>query len=73
MTVCAFTTDPAEAPLLRLRVEPDQFNELGRLCSLMVDKLTTVPRVNLGRRVGRLRDQDLVRLDLAIIVFLGLA
>jgi mRNA interferase MazF len=39
----------------------------------MVDKLTTVPRVNLGRRVGRLRDQDLVRLDLAIIVFLGLA
>ena len=73
VTVCAFTTDPTEAPLLRLRVEPYALNELERLCSLMVDKLTTVPRANLGRRVGRLSDQDLVRLDLAIVVFLGLA
>lgn len=73
VTVCAFTTDPTEAPLLRLLVEPDALNELERLCSLMVDKLTTVPRANLGRRVGRLSDQDLVRLDLAIVVFLGLA
>jgi len=39
----------------------------------MVDKLTTVPRSKLGERIGRLRDEDVVRLDRAILVFLGIA
>jgi mRNA interferase MazF len=39
----------------------------------MVDKLTTVPKANLGDRIGRLADDDLLRLDRAIVVFLGLA
>jgi mRNA interferase MazF len=73
VTVCAFTTDPAEAPLLRLRVEPDGLNGLDRPSSLMVDKLTTVPRGRLGAHVGRLRDEDLEQLGRAILVFLGLA
>ncbi len=73
VTVCAFTTDPTEAPLLRLRVEPDEANGLGEPCSLMVDKITTVPRSKLGEPVGRLGDEELVRLGRAIIVFFGLA
>ena len=39
----------------------------------MVDKVTTMPRANLGEWVGRLADADLVRLDRALLVFLGLA
>ena len=39
----------------------------------MVDKLTTVPRSKLGERIGRLRDEDVVRFDRAILVFLGIA
>ena len=39
----------------------------------MVDKLTTVPRAKLGARVGRLSDEEMVRLGRAILVFLGLA
>jgi mRNA interferase MazF len=39
----------------------------------MVDKLTTVPRSKLGEQVGRLGDEDMVRLGRAIVVFLGLA
>ncbi len=39
----------------------------------MVDKITTVPRSKLGERVGRLSDEELVRLGRAILVFLGLA
>ncbi len=73
VTVCAFTTDPTEAPLLRVPVEPDQLNKLDQRSSLMVDKLTTVPRSSLGARIGRLSDQDMVRLARAIVVFLGLA
>jgi mRNA interferase MazF len=73
VTICAFTTDPTEAPLLRLRVEPDDLNGLDEPSSLMVDKLTTVPRASLGSRIGRLGDEDMVRLARASVVFFGLA
>jgi mRNA interferase MazF len=73
VTVCAFTTDPAEAPLLRLSVVPDERNGLRESCSLMVDKITTVPRSKLGERIGTLSDDDLVRLGRGIMVFFGLA
>jgi mRNA interferase MazF len=73
VTVCAFTTDPTEAPLIRLAVEPDEGNGLRERCSLMVDKITTIPRSKLGERMGRLADDDMVRLSRAALVFLGLA
>jgi mRNA interferase MazF len=73
LTVCAFTTDETEAPLFRLAVAPNERNGLRAICRLMVDKITTVPKTKLGKRVGRLDDEDLVRLNRAAIVFLGLA
>ena len=39
----------------------------------MVDKIVSVPRTKLGVRVGRLADIDMVRLNRAVLVFLGLA
>jgi mRNA interferase MazF len=39
----------------------------------MVDKITTVRKVRLGDRIGRLDDEDLMRLNRAMTVFLGLA
>ena len=73
VTVCAFSTDPTEAPLFRLRIDPDEVNGLRESCSLMVDKITTVPRSKLGEPIGRLSDEELVRLGRAILVFFGLA
>jgi mRNA interferase MazF len=73
ITVCPFTTNPVEAPLLRLPIEPTKDNGLDQRCQLMVDKVTTVPRSSLGERLGRLRDDELVALNRSLIVFLGLA
>ena len=73
ITVCAFTTDPTDAPLFRLAVEPSDSNGLQSTSRLMVDKITTVPKSKLGRKIGRLGDEDVVRLNQAIVVFLGLA
>ena len=73
ITVCPFTTDPADAPLLRIPVEPTPGNGLQAVSRLMVDKITTVAKEKLGTRLGRLPADDLVRLDRAILVFLGLA
>jgi mRNA interferase MazF len=73
VTICVLTTDPTEAPLFRLPLQPDELNGLDRRSNLMVDKLTTVPRTSLGEQIGRLGDEDVVHLDRAIVVFLGLA
>jgi mRNA interferase MazF len=73
ITICIFTTNPAEAPLMRLPIEPNERNGLRAASSLMVDKLTTVPRSKLGTRIGRLDDEDMIRLNRAMVVFLGLA
>ena len=73
ITICAFTTDPTDAPLFRLLVEPNEGNGLRAVCRLMVDKIMTVPKSRVGARVGRLSDEDLVRLNRAVLVFLGIA
>jgi mRNA interferase MazF len=73
ITVCAFTTDLADAPLFRLPIAPDTGNGLRVGCRLMVDKITTVPKSKIGVRIGRLADEDIVRLNRAVVVFLGVA
>jgi len=73
ITICAFTTDPTEAPLFRLPIEPDEANGLRVRCRPMVDKITTVPKAKVGTRVGRLDDEEIVRLNRAVLVFLGMA
>jgi mRNA interferase MazF len=39
----------------------------------MVDKIATVPKSKVGACLGRLDDEDILRLNQAILVFLGLA
>ena len=73
ITICAFTTDPTDAPLFRLPIEPNETNGLRAPCRLMADKITTVPKAKIGARIGRLGDEDIVRLNRAVLVFLGMA
>jgi mRNA interferase MazF len=73
VTICVCTTNPTDAPLFRLLFEPNERNGLQALSRLMVDKLTTVPRKKLGERLGRLDDGDMVQLQRAMLVFLGMA
>lgn len=73
ITICAFTSDPTDAPLFRILVEPNERNGLRVPSRLMVDKLTTVSKDKLGSCIGRLDHEDLVRLNQALLVFLGLA
>jgi mRNA interferase MazF len=72
VTICGLTTDPTEAPLARVVVDPSERNGLKATCRLMADKIMTIPRSKLGSCIGRLSDEDLLRMDRAILVFLGL-
>ena len=73
ITLVPFTSDPTDAPLFRLNVNPDHNNGLRTNSRLMADNITTVPKSNLGGRIGQLSDDDLTRLERAVVVFLGLA
>jgi mRNA interferase MazF len=73
ITVCPLTTDPVEAPLTRIALEPTELTRIEQPCQIMVDKITTMPRANVRDHLGRLTDADLIRLDCALLVFLGLA
>lgn len=73
VTICPFTTDQTEAPLFRVAIVPSPANGLRETSRLMVDKLTTVRRSRLGGQLGKLEDADVVRLNRAMVVFLGIA
>ena len=71
--VCPLTTHPVEAPLTRIAVQPTAVTGIEQPSHIMVDKITTIPRADVGDHLGRLADADLVRLDRALLVVLGLA
>jgi mRNA interferase MazF len=73
ITLCPFTTLMVDAPLIRLPVDPSKQNGLIVASHMMVDKITTVARSKLQKRIGRLAAEDMVRLNRAVLVFLGLA
>ena len=73
VTICLFTTDPTDAPLIRIPVEPGPTSGLREPSRLMIDKLTTVPRSRLGERLGTIDDGVLVQVARAVVVFLGIA
>ncbi len=73
VTFCQLTTNEAEAALFRLIVQPDAANGLQRESRIAIDRIMTTPRTKLGKRIGRLSDKDMVRVNRAVLVFLGLA
>ena len=74
VTICPFTTDPTDAPLFRLLIESSDTNGLSNDSRLTIDKITTVRRTKLGgTALGRVTDSDLVRVNRAIVTFLGIA
>jgi mRNA interferase MazF len=73
VTICPFTTDPTELPLFRLDVVPAGANGLRAASRIMIDKVSTIPKTKLGGRIGQLAAADVVRVNRALIVFLGLA
>lgn len=71
VTVCPFTSQEVEAPLLRVPVAADEGNGLRNDSFLMVDRITTVRRSNVRAVVGRLEATTLVEFERRLLVFLG--
>jgi mRNA interferase MazF len=73
ITICLLTTDPIDAPLLRLPVPADPSTGLAQPSRLMIDKVTTVAKSRLGVRIGAMGTEELTSLNQSMLLFLGLA
>jgi mRNA interferase MazF len=73
ITLLPLTSHLTDAPLLRLTVNPSPLTGLEQNSQIMVDKLTTVRRANLGQRIGRIDSETMVAVEQSLAVFLGLA
>lgn len=73
VTVCPLTSTDVAAPLLRMPLPADATSGLEAASFVMVDKITTVRRASVVRRIGRLSSTQIVDLERLVMVFLGLA
>jgi mRNA interferase MazF len=73
VVVCQLTSDLVDAPDFRITIEPKPENGLRLISQVMSDKPVTVRRERIGQKIGRLGDQDMARLGIALAFVLGLA
>lgn len=73
LVVCGLTPMlVSNAGLLRIDVTPSVHNGLRLPCQLQVEKIATIRRSDVVRRVGRLEEDAMVRLSLALAGIVGL-
>jgi mRNA interferase MazF len=73
IVVCPLTGTDADAEPARFAITPSEGNGLRARSYVMVDKISSIPKAKVGRRIGQLDTGDIVRLNQRVILFLGLA
>ena len=73
IVVVPMTTHTVEAVLIRVPIRADALSGIAQDSYAMVDKITTVRRTSLGVRTGRATAAQMVEVERALLVFLGIA
>lgn len=73
VVVVPLTTHVVDAPLTRVPIPADALSGISETSYAMVDKVTTVRRSSLGSHVGRAAAAQMVEIERALLVFLGVA
>lgn len=71
VTVLLLTSELHNLPLVRITVEPGSETGLRLRSQIMIDKASTVPRVKVGRRIGRVDKVTLRKVSTALGRVLG--
>ena len=71
--VALLTSSLVDAPLYRLRIEPNPANGLNATSQVMVDKIVAMPRGKCDRVIGRLDQAAMIALNAMLSVVIGLA
>jgi mRNA interferase MazF len=72
VTVCPVTSDVIDAPLFRVSVPPGARTGLESASQIMVDKLVSVPRSAIGKRIGACERGELELVDESLRRWLAL-
>lgn len=73
LTVLAITSNLHDWPAFRIRVEPSAANGLQQPSQIMIDRVHTILREQLGRKIGHLERPAMIAVNRALAVFLGFA
>lgn len=73
VSILPITSDMTDAPLLRISLTPSETNGLRKPSQVMVDKPMTVKREKIDNTVGRLEAPEMLQIDRALALFLGIA
>jgi len=73
VVVCQMASGGDDAPDFRVLVEPTPLNGLRTRSHVMADKPVTIRGSRVGRKIGRLDDSDIARLNVALAFVMGLA
>ena len=73
VTILPLTSEIRDTPQFRITLEPGGGNGLQKVSQVMVDKPMTVKRDKIGKVVGRLEDEALIRVARALAVWVGIA
>jgi mRNA interferase MazF len=71
VTILPVTGELREAPLLRIRLEPEATNGLQKTSEVMVDKAQSIPRDKVGNVFGQLSEDEMLAVSRSLAVFLG--
>lgn len=71
-TLLPITSDVRDLPPIRITIEPGPESGLKRPSQVQIDKIMTVPRTKVGRRIGSIHEPALEEVDAALARFLGL-
>ena len=73
VVICQLTSVSSDAPDFRVTIDPSAGNGLRVRSQVMAEKPVTVRRERIGRQVGHLDEQDMVRVKVALALVVGLA
>lgn len=73
VTVLLVSSTLADAPLLRVTLEPSAANGLSKVSQVMIDKAMTVKKDKLGAAFGKASDANMLEISRCLAVFLGIA
>lgn len=70
--VCRITSNIAVLPFMRLRLQPSGSNGLLVESDVMADKILTLRKSDLAKKLGNISQDELERLDELLLFWIGL-
>ena len=72
LTVLAITSDLRDWPIFRIDVSPSVANGLRKPSQVMIDRVHTILRSQIGGKIGHLDRATMTEVNRALAIFLGI-